>query len=83
MKTKLIALMLMFTMLLTGCGNDKVINNKTYEVYGLANEDAYKDPAVVYEMSAGSVICAVIFFETVIVPIYVIGWDLYQPVRAK
>ena len=42
-----------------------------------------KDPGVVYEVSPGSVICAIIFFETLIVPVVVIGWDLYQPVRAR
>lgn len=66
---------------LGGCGNDKKIDGKNYEVYGLFNEVAVKDPDIRYEVSPGSVIVAVIFSETVVVPIYVIGWDLYEPVR--
>jgi len=68
---------------LSGCGNDKTINGEYYPVYGIANMEANKNPNVVYEISPGSVIMAIIFFETGIVPIYVIGWDLYQPVRLR
>jgi hypothetical protein len=75
--------MLMFTLLLTGCNNDKVINGKVIPVYGVFNEEATKDPSIVYKVSPGSVICAIVFFETLIVPVIVIGWDLYQPVRAR
>jgi hypothetical protein len=69
--------------LLSGCGNDKTIDGKYYDVYGLANEEANKDPNIVYEMSPVSVIVAIIFIETIFVPVYVIGWDLYQPVRKR
>jgi len=68
---------------LSGCGNDKTIDGKNYPVYGLANEEANKDPNVVYEISAGSVIWGIILCETIIVPIYVIGWDLWQPVKPR
>ena len=71
------------SLILTGCGNDKFIDGKHVEVYGFANIEANKDPNVIYEISAGSVICAIFFSETIIVPIYVIGWDLWQPVRKR
>ncbi len=84
MKRILTALMLIGAcVMLVGCDNDKTINGKHYDVYGLANKEANQDPDIVYELSAGSVICAIIFSETVIVPIYVIGWDLWQPVKAR
>jgi hypothetical protein len=68
---------------LTGCDNEKVINGKTVPVYGLVNEDAKRDPNIKYEMSPGSVIVAIIFSETIFVPVYVLGWDLFQPVGPK
>ena len=83
MKKLLIALAIASTALLSGCGNDKTIDGKRYETFGLANMESQRDPNIIYEMSAGSVIVGIIFIETVVVPVYVIGWDLYQPVRKK
>ena len=67
---------------LTACGNDKTIDGKNYDTYGLANEASHKDPKILYEISAGSVIWAILLSETIVFPIYIIGWDLYQPVQA-
>jgi len=82
-RTLLIAAALASSLALAGCGNDKTINGKNYKTYGVFNEDAQKDDGIKYEVSAGSVICAIIFVETVFVPVYVVGWDLFQPVKAK
>ena len=67
-------------MLLAGCGNDKTIDGVTYGTYGLFNEASMHNPNIEYELSPGSIICAIIFSETIIVPIIVVGWDLFQPV---
>ncbi len=53
------------------------------ETYGLFNQDVHKNDRVVYEVSAGSVIFSIILCETVVVPVYLIGFDLYQPVKVK
>ena len=82
-RTLLIAAALASTLALAGCGNDKVINGKDYQTYGIFNEDDVKDPAIKYEVSKGSVIWAIILCETIVVPVYTIGWDLWQPVHAK
>jgi hypothetical protein len=66
---------------LVSCGNDQTIDNKHYQTFGVANQDAYRDPNIVYEISAGSVIWGIILCETIVVPVYIIGWDLWQPVR--
>lgn len=42
-----------------------------------------QNPDINYEISIGSVIVAVIFCETIIVPLYVVLVDLYQPVSPK
>ncbi|MDE2104464.1 MAG: hypothetical protein KGL39_44930 [Patescibacteria group bacterium] len=68
---------------LSGCGNTKKINGVTYDVYGIANTDEKRNPDIEYRVSIGSVIVSVIFFETAIVPIYVLLYDLWEPVGPK
>jgi len=69
------------TVLLSGCsGGPKVIDGVKYGTYGIANEKDMRNPNIEYEVSTSSVVLAIIFCETVVVPIYIIGWDLYEPV---
>ena len=83
MKRILLAASIAALSLLSACGNDKVINGKEHQTFGIFNEESQRDPSVLYEVSAGSVIWAIILSETIIVPVYVVGWDLWQPVRAR
>ena len=83
MKTRLIAVLIGAAALLSACGNDKIIDGKHYDVYGIANMESQKDPNVLYEISASSVIWGIILCETIVVPVYIIGWDLWQPVRKR
>jgi hypothetical protein len=84
MNRSLLAIALAASMLaLTACGNDKTIDGKNYETFGVFNQESQKDPKILYEVSAGSVIWAIILSETIIVPVYVIGWDLWQPIKTK
>ena len=83
MKKSFLALVLGAAVLLSACGNDKAIDGKVYPVYGIANEEVNKDSGVLYEISAGSVIWGIILCETIVVPVYVLGWDLWQPVRKR
>ena len=76
-------ILLSMCLLLAGCNNTKTINGVTYDVYGLANMDDKKNPNIEYEISTGSVITAVIFSETVVIPLYILGVDLWQPVGVK
>lgn len=71
-----------FLSLLTACGGDE-IDGKSYDSYGLVNKEAKENPDVVYEISAASVILSIIFIETIVVPVYIVGWDLYKPVKIK
>lgn len=82
-RTLLIVAALASTLLLTACGNDKTINGKNYPTYGVFNEESHRDPAIAYEVSPGSVIWAIILCETIVFPVYIVGWDLWQPVHAK
>jgi hypothetical protein len=83
MKRALIGLALVASVLLSGCaGPVQTATGVKAKPYGFFNEATAKstDPTVRYEVSPGSVIVAFIFSETIIVPIYVIGWDLFKPV---
>lgn len=83
MKKALIAAMAA-VILLTACGaEEKKINGVTYATYGLFNKDENKNPNVQYEISGWSIVWSIIFVETIIAPIYFIGFDLYQPVAMK
>lgn len=78
MKKVLIVGLLAALTLLSGCAQDRTICGKTYEAYGLFNSEK-RNPKVRYKPSVSGIIVAVIFFETVIVPIYIIGFDLFEP----
>ncbi len=60
----------------------KVIHGVEYSDYGLLNEDN-KNPDVQYEPNWWNIFVAVIFSETIIVPIYVAGYHLFEPVGPK
>lgn len=59
---------------LTACAQD----NQYGKAYGFANQETKKNPDAIYEWNLGSVICGAIFCETLVVPIYVIGWNLFE-----
>ncbi len=54
-----------------------------YPTYGLFNESTDKSRNVCYKISIGNVVWSILLFETVIAPIYFIGFSLYNPVRMK
>lgn len=84
MKSTFIAFMVAVSLLLTGCGaDDKVINGTKYSTYGLIDADENKNPNIQYKVSGWSIVWSVVFIQTIIVPIYFIGFDLYEPVGPK
>ena len=76
----LIPLMIATSLFLGGCNATKTIDGKTYGVYGVFNENEMKNPKIRYQISVVSLVMAIILCETIIVPFYVIGWDLWEPV---
>ena len=81
MKKLLLALTLAFV--ITGCAHDKVIDGKNYEPYGLIDEPTMKCDSIQYKVVTGNVVWGVFLFETVVVPIWLFGYDLYEPVEKK
>lgn len=76
---KKILLSLVLVLALSSCAEKKKIDGVTYKPYGWLNEASCKNDSIQYEISSGSIIVAIIFSETIIVPVYTIGWDLYEP----
>jgi len=84
MKKSLISIALATTMLLSACGADEqVIGGVKYDTYGVLNKEQSHNPKIQYEVSGWSIFWSVILVQTIIAPIYFIGFDLYEPVGPK
>jgi hypothetical protein len=79
MKIISVFVIICFILIMTGCGQDKTIDGKHYKTYGLLTLDQ-KDPNIKYEIIMGNVIWSVILIETLVFPVYFIGFSLYEPV---
>lgn len=83
---KKIAALLVILSLLTmtyGCGDTKVINGIEYDTYGLFNSEEQQNPDIKYRIIIGNVVWSIILVETIVAPIYFIGFSMYEPVREK
>jgi len=74
------------TVLFTSCADSKefIIDGKevTVEPYGWFDLDAKHD-SIEYKVNGGNIVLDIIFCETIIVPIFLTGDQLYEPVRKK
>jgi len=86
---KLVAVVLAASLALAGCGDPRNLptgpggEQKFYPTYGLFNQSTAKSDKVCYELSVGNVIWSIILIETIVFPIYFIGWSLFNPVGVK
>jgi len=71
----------------TSCADEKdiVLNGQlhTFEPYGWANMEEVKNDSITYQLSKGNIVWSFIGVETIVVPVWLTGWYLYEPVRAK
>ena len=79
---KLISLILV-SIVLISCADKKVINGVEYRPYGILNEDAYKCDSIQYSPSGAAICSGIIFCECIIPPVYVFGFNLWEPIRSK
>ena len=84
----LFVLVLTVTMITTSCADSKKFTDKkgkefTAEPYGWANADARKIDTVVYQVNVGNVVWDILLSETIIVPVWLTGWQALEPVRLK
>lgn len=83
---KKIVLLLLSVVILSACADSKTFTKEdgttfTAEPYGWANYQSKKIDGVVYECCLGNVVWGVLGLETVIVPVWLSGWELFEPVR--
>jgi hypothetical protein len=62
--------------------SSKIIDSVEVVPYGVFTQDE-KQPGIQYRVCKLSVVFGVIFSETVITPVYLFGWELYEPVGKK
>jgi len=67
--------------IMIGCGNTKTIDGIKYDTYGLFNEKDKKDPNIEYQIIVGNVIWSIVLSETIIAPIYFVGFSMYEPIQ--
>lgn len=79
MKIRNIAALSAIALTLAACGRPQTINGVTYRGYGLANYSERHNPKVHYRPIMGNIIWGVILCETLIAPIYFIGWSIMEP----
>jgi hypothetical protein len=79
---RIIAIILAVSML-TACGTPMDHGGKHYPTYGFFNEDNSKSQNMCYEVSIGNVIWSILLAETIVFPVYFIGWSLWEPVGLK
>lgn len=80
---KTLAFVAAASLLLAGCGRPIEYKGKEYPTHGVFNEDTAKSEKMCYEVSVGNVIWSIILVETIIAPVYFVGWSLWNPVGPK
>lgn len=68
--------------LLSGCATSMTLDDHRYRPVGVVNA-ADKGEHVAYKVSYANLALAVLLVQTVVVPVYVIGWALEEPVGRK
>lgn len=80
-------LLILTAIILTGCADNKdlVLNGKlqTFEPYGWADIDELKNDSIHYKINTGNVVWSIVGVETVFLPVWLTGWQIYEPVSVK
>ena len=75
----------MSALMICSCAESKKFRKQdgsvfTAEPYGWANYQTNKIEGVKYEINAPNMVLSTIFAETIIVPVLITGYDLFEPV---
>lgn len=68
---------------LSACGNAKEICGKTYDTYGIFQTESEHNENIRYRVIPGNVIWSVVLIESVVFPVYFVGFSIYEPVDSK
>lgn len=82
---KLFGLLLIAIIALSSCADSKTFERAdgtkfVAEPYGWANYQTKKIEGVTYEACIGNIVLDVIAVETIVIPVLLTGWELYEPV---
>lgn len=82
---KILSFLLLLSVILTSCADSKDFQKKngttfTAQPYGWANTTDKKDN-VEYQLSKGGIALSIIFSETIVVPVVITGWYLFEPIN--
>lgn len=82
---KLFGLLLIAIIALSSCADSKTFERAdgtkfVAEPYGWANYQTKKIEGVTYEACIDNIVWGVIAVETIGIPIWLTGWELYEPV---
>ena len=84
---KTILLLAITTLLLCSCAENKelMLNGRvrTFEYYGLYDKHEVKNDSVNYQLCWESILFGAIVTPSIIPSLYIIGWNLYEPVSTK
>ncbi len=68
---------------LAGCGQPATLNGVRYPTHGFLDKDTNKSEKICYELSIGNVVWSALTLPSVVLPVYFVGFSLYNPVRVK
>ena len=82
---KVLTILALTCALLTSCADSKDFQKSdgstfTAQPYGWANSEN-KKPNVEYQLDAAGIALAIVFSETIVVPVIITGWYLYEPIN--
>lgn len=87
---RVISLIMIIVMvsLMFGCAESRVLDYPVggeikqfeFKPYGLFNKEE-RNNHIKYDLSVGNIVWSVLLIETIIVPIVLVGWYLYEPVE--
>lgn len=80
---KILAVAVAASLLLSACGRPITHEGKEYPTYGLLSSDTEKSDKMCYKLSIGNLIWSIILVETIVAPIYFIGFSLFNPIGPK
>ena len=66
-----------------GCADSKRIEGVVYQPYGLFNKDEKRATNIEYTVSWGNVVWGCLLFETIIAPVCIFGFYLFEPSNVK
>lgn len=82
---KKLIILIMSTLMICSCAESKKFRKQdgsvfTAEPYGWANYQTNKIEGVKYEINAPNMVLSLIFVETIIAPVLITGYNLFEPV---